>query len=72
MVTEAFVNDVLEVCNKHGLLPVNYIRNIKIKKRYKELIDSGLPGKEARDKLADEFYIGNKCVEYIIYDLGNK
>ena len=70
--TEEFINDILEVCNKHELLPINYIRNFKIKKRYEELVSSGLHCKDVREKIADEFCIGIKLVEYIIYDLGNK
>ena len=69
---EQVIIGILEVLDKNALLPVNFIRNIKVKSRYKELIASGLPCKEVREKIADEFFIGIKMVEYIIYDLKNK
>ena len=59
--------ELLEVLNKHLELPPTLLRNEKIKLQYTKLRAGGMKSLDAREKLADEFFIDVKSVEKVIY-----
>ena len=69
--TKEFVLDILHVCSKHGYLPENFVRNFKIQTEYKELRLNGMPGKDAREKLSDDYCTSIKNIEFILYGKKN-
>lgn len=61
------VVELLEVLNKHMALPPVLLRNEKIKLQYKKLRAEGMKSLDAREKLAEEFFIDVKSIEKVIY-----
>ncbi|MBU1095815.1 MAG: hypothetical protein KKB34_04975 [Bacteroidetes bacterium] len=59
--------DLLRVFVKHDVLPETAVRNEEIIIKYKELRESGITGKEARHKLAEEYFTSIKNIEFILY-----
>lgn len=48
------------------------VRDYRLKLRYNELVFSDLTAKEAREICSNEFYLSDKTIQKIIYDLGKK
>jgi hypothetical protein len=71
VMTKEFVLDVLSVFTKYKYLPNNFVRNFKIQIEYKELRDSGMSGKEAREKLSNDYCTSIKNIEFILYGKKN-
>lgn len=66
--TNELIDDMLEVFLKHNVVDKNSLRNFLIRKRYAELYhNQKMKSKDARKLIADEFNIGEKTVEYILY-----
>lgn len=70
--TSEFVIDILELCTKHGYLPPTIVRNFKIQQEYKDLRENGITGKEAREKLSEQYCVGIKNIEFILYGKSKK
>jgi len=68
---ERFVIDVMKVMVEHNLLSDTVLRNEKIRFEYKQLRKSGIKGKDARDQLAEQYCIGVKSIENILYGKKN-
>ncbi|MEW6507200.1 MAG: hypothetical protein AB1432_05585 [Bacteroidota bacterium] len=66
-----FVLDILSVCAKHKYLPDNIVRNFKILSEYKELRLNGMSGKDAREKLSNDYCTSIKNIEFILYGKKN-
>lgn len=66
--TSELINDMFEVFLKHNVVDRNSLRNFLIRKRYAELYHlQKMKSKDARKLIAEEFNIGEKTVEYILY-----
>ena len=63
--------DLLRVLVKHGILPETFLRNEEIKNTYAELRETGVKGKDAREQLADKYFISAKSIEFILYGKKN-
>jgi len=62
------VNDILEVLIKHQVVDKRSLRNFLVRQRYSELYTiKKMKSKDARRKLAEEFNLGEKTIEYILY-----
>jgi len=62
------VGDILLVLIKHNVVDEQSLRNFLIRKRYHELYDNQkMRSKDARTIIADEFHIGEKTIQYILY-----
>lgn len=59
--------DLVILLEKHGVLEEKHTRNFKIKKRYADLVKSGLRAGPARDIVGEEFFITEKAVQAILY-----
>ena len=59
--------DLLAVLVKHKLIPETQLRNEVIRTKYAEYRSSGMKGKAAREKLADEHFTSIKNIEFILY-----
>jgi len=66
-IDESFALDILHVLAKHGIIPDIYLRNEEIIAEYRQLIDTGMKGKEARKHLSEKYCTGVKNVEAILY-----
>lgn len=69
--TKEFILDILRVCTKHGYLPDTIVRNFKIQVEYKELRYMGMSGKDAREKLSNDYCTSIKNIESILYGKKN-
>jgi hypothetical protein len=72
--SEELTKDLIEVLKKHNVVDEHSLRDFKIRQRYRELrsvkLDSGKKKyscKQAREIIADEFYISEKRVQGIVY-----
>lgn len=62
------VNDILEVLIKHQVVDKRSLRNFLVRQRYSELYTvNKMKSKDARRKLSEEFNLGEKTIEYILY-----
>lgn len=62
------IDDMLEVFLKHNVVDKNSLRNFLVRKRYVDLYQNQkMKSKDARKLIAEEFNIGEKTVEYILY-----
>ncbi len=62
------ITDILEVLLRHNVVDKRSLRNFLVRQRYSELYDSQkMKSKDARKKIADEFNLGEKTIEYILY-----
>jgi|GEM_PF-2163225 len=59
--------DLMEVFVKHNLLPETQLRNAKIRYEFEQLKETGIPITEAKQQLADQYFIGYKSIENIVY-----
>jgi len=59
--------DLLSVLVKRGIIPKTYLRNEIIRREYKELRESGMNGREARETLAEKHFVSSKTIEFILY-----
>lgn len=59
--------DILEVLEKHNVLPAHLLRNERIKVEYKKMRQEGVPCKIAKEQLSDRHNVSVKTVEAIIY-----
>ena len=66
-ITKEMMADLLTVFSKHGFAPVNACRNFRIKFEYEEKRKQQIPGKKAREKLAEEYNMSIKNIEFILY-----
>ncbi|MDQ7818848.1 MAG: hypothetical protein RDU14_17605 [Melioribacteraceae bacterium] len=65
---DELVEDLIDVLIKHKAVDESSLRNFKIRKRYKYLRENtGISGKSARKQIAEEFNMGEKNVEHILY-----
>ncbi len=63
-----FTKDLLDVLVKHNIVDKRSLRDFLIRQRYSELFDvQKMKGKDARKQIANEFRLGEKTIEYIIY-----
>ncbi|MEW6196806.1 MAG: hypothetical protein AB1521_16790 [Bacteroidota bacterium] len=66
--TNELINDMLEVFLKHNVVDKTSLRNFLIRKRYAELYyNQKMKSKDARKLIAEEFNVGEKTIEYILY-----
>mgnify|MGYP001468077810 CR=1 FL=1 len=63
---ETVINEIIDVLKKHGIVNQDGLRNFEVKKRYLEL-RTVMSCKVARQRIAEEFNIDDKSVQYIIY-----
>jgi len=62
------INDILEVLIRHNVVDQRALRNFQIRQRYYELYQiQKMKSKDARQILAEEFNLGEKSIEYILY-----
>ena len=62
------INDILEVLIKHNVVDKRSLRNFLIRQRYSELYGiQKMKSKDARRQIAEEFNLGEKTIEYILY-----
>lgn len=62
------INDILEVLIKHNVVDKRSLRNFLIRQRYSELYgNKKMKSKDARRQIAEEFNLGEKTIEYILY-----
>jgi hypothetical protein len=59
--------DLMEVFVKHSLLPESQLRNAKIRYEFEQLKETGISVKQAKEELADKYFLGIKSIENIIY-----
>lgn len=59
--------DLMEVFVKHNLLPETQLRNAKIRYEFEQLKETGISKTEAKQQLADKYFIGYKSIEHILY-----
>lgn len=59
--------DILEVLNRHGVIGGTVYRNEKIRQEYMNMRRNGIKGREARETLAETYFIDVKTVEAAIY-----
>ena len=63
----SFMADLFEVLAAHNVIPEMFLRSIQIKRDYRQLVASGIKGKEALEIIADQQFISTKAVEAVIY-----
>lgn len=62
------LEDLIDVLIKHKAVDEVSLRNFRVRKRYNFLREkTGLSGKDARKQIAQEFNMGEKNVEHILY-----
>lgn len=62
------ITDILEVLIRHNVVDKRSLRNFLVRQRYSELYDrQKMKSKDARKQIADEFNLGEKTIEYILY-----
>ncbi len=59
--------DLMEVFVKHNLLPETQLRNAKIRYDFEQLKETGIPITEVKKQLAEQYFIGYKSIESIVY-----
>lgn len=67
-----FICDLVMLLEKHGVLEEKHTRNFKVRKRYAELVKSGLRAGPAREIVGEEFFITEKTVQAILYGVYSK
>jgi len=67
----AFTRDLLNVFVSHEMIHGSKIRSLEIELRYNELLLNGMRAKDARYKVADEFFRSEKSIQSIIYKKTN-
>lgn len=65
--TDALKIDLLEVLAKHKVIPGSYAKNERIRSEYKLMRAAKVSGKDARKKLADNYFTSEKNIERILY-----
>lgn len=68
----ALEKDLIDLLLKHNVVDEHSLRDYRIKSKYKELRKEGMSGIKARKNLADQFNIGLKSIEYILYSKKNE
>lgn len=66
------VLDLLEVLTRHGVIGGTTYRNEKIRQEYMSMRKAGMKGKDARESLADTYFIDVKTVEKALYPKARK
>jgi len=61
------IEDLIDVLERHGLINENGIRNFRIRKEFYEMRDNGFSSKEAREQLAEKYFMSLKNIDRIIY-----
>lgn len=56
-----------KILTDRGLVPELQIRDEAIREEYNDLRRSGVKGSEAREQLADKYFLGMKAIEKILY-----
>lgn len=64
---ETFKEFVINKLIDDGDINEESLRDYRIRKKYRELKKQGLTGKEAREKLADEFNRADKTIQKVLY-----
>ena len=64
---ETLKDVVIEKLIADGDITKESARDYKIRKKYSTLRKSGLSGKDARMKLADEYCLSEKAIQRILY-----
>lgn len=59
--------DILEVLEKHKLIPPTQKRNEIIKIEFKKLKDSGVGSTKAIEELSACFNLSTKSIEFVVY-----
>lgn len=63
----ALILDILEVLEKHNVLPAYLLRNERIKVEYKKMRQEGVSCKKAKEDLSDRHNVSVKTIEVIVY-----
>lgn len=63
----ALILDILEVLEKHNVLPAHLLRNERVKAAYKMMRADGISCKDAKEAISKKHNISVKTVEAIIY-----
>jgi len=61
-----FESDLLELLAKHDQISANYMRDLEIKIKYRQLL-TRMKSDHAKRLLSDEYCIGLKSIEAILY-----
>ncbi len=64
---EKVIEEIIEVLITNKIINRHALRDFLIKRKYRELRESGMTGKEARRKIAEEEHLSEKAIEYILY-----
>lgn len=63
----ALILDLLEVLEKHNVIPTHLLRKERIKVEYKQMREQGFSCKKAKEELSNRHNVSIKSVEVIIY-----
>lgn len=63
----ALILDLLEVLEKHNVIPAHLLRKERIKVEYKQMRETGLSCKKAKEELSNRHNVSIKSVEVIVY-----
>lgn len=65
---DKLINEILDMLIKNNVVNPLSLRNFTIRQRYHELYHvRKMKSKDARKQLADEFNLGEKSIEHILY-----
>ena len=64
--------EILEVLSKHNLINDLAVRDYHIRKEYQVLLKAETPTEKARFLLAEKYFLSEKHIQTIIYDLQKK
>lgn len=65
---DKIISEVIQIFVNNDVINEESIRNFRVKQRYEQLHGvEGMKSQDAMNAIADEFLIGLKTVEYIIY-----
>lgn len=59
----------IDELRKEGLISEIHYRNFKLKTYFDFLVSSGIKPIKARQKIAEEFFMSEKTVESIVYEI---
>ena len=62
-----FLFELFDLFQKEGFISSNTVRNYKIQCSYDEALRKGENSKQARERLAESYYLSTKAIEQIIY-----
>lgn len=63
----ALILDLLEVLERHNVIPAYLLRNERIKVEYRMMRKDGISCKQAKDELATRHNVSIKTIEVIVY-----